>query len=82
VNVSLHSQLNHRLQRFIHRETPVMAGLVPAIHAFFLNEQKKDVDARHKPAHDDWGHPRMKRMIPEKLLRRLDREDAGESIPH
>ena len=27
-----------------------MAGLVPAIHAFFLT---KDVDARHKAGHDD-----------------------------
>ena len=27
-----------------------MAGLVPAIHA--LNEEKEDVDARHKAGHD------------------------------
>ncbi len=30
----------------------VMAGLVPAIHAFNL---RKDVDARHKAGHDDRG---------------------------
>ena len=29
---------------------PVMAGLVPAIHAFNL---QKDVDARHKAGHDE-----------------------------
>jgi len=29
-----------------------MAGLVPAIHAFVCHD-KKDVDARAKPAHDD-----------------------------
>jgi hypothetical protein len=29
-----------------------MAGLVPAIHALFL-EAKKDVDARHKAGHDE-----------------------------
>ena len=28
----------------------VMAGLVPAIHAFL--ESKQDVDARHKAGHD------------------------------
>jgi hypothetical protein len=27
-----------------------MAGLVPAIHVFFL--RRKDVDARHKAGHD------------------------------
>jgi hypothetical protein len=30
---------------------PVMAGLVPAIHA--LSIKKKDVDARHKAGHDN-----------------------------
>ena len=30
---------------------PVMAGLVPAIHAFL--HRKEDVDARHKAGHDD-----------------------------
>jgi len=36
------------LERF-----PVMAGLVPAIHAFFfLLPVKGDVDARHKAGHD------------------------------
>jgi hypothetical protein len=30
----------------------VMAGLVPAIHVFF-RAAKKDVDARHKPGHDE-----------------------------
>jgi hypothetical protein len=30
----------------------VMAGLVPAIHAFFA--AKKDVDGRDKRGHDDW----------------------------
>jgi hypothetical protein len=30
-----------------------MAGLDPAIHAFF--EDGKDVDARHKAGHDDKG---------------------------
>ena len=30
-----------------------MAGLVPAIHVFFLQPPpKKDVDARDKPGHD------------------------------
>jgi hypothetical protein len=29
-----------------------MARLVPAIHAFFLNQ---DVDARHEAGHDDGG---------------------------
>jgi hypothetical protein len=29
----------------------VMAGLVPAIHVFFVSTQ--DVDARHKAGHDD-----------------------------
>jgi hypothetical protein len=29
-----------------------MAGLVPAIHVLFVAE-KKDVDARDKPGHDD-----------------------------
>jgi len=31
----------------------VMAGLVPAIHVFFLFAMKKDVDARVKPGHDE-----------------------------
>jgi len=31
----------------------VMAGLVPAIHAFFLFAYSKDVDARHKAGHDE-----------------------------
>jgi hypothetical protein len=31
---------------------PVMAGLVPAIHA--LLDSKKDVDARDKRGHDQW----------------------------
>jgi len=31
----------------------VMAGLVPAIHAFF--RKKKGVDARHKAGHDELG---------------------------
>jgi hypothetical protein len=30
-----------------------MAGLVPAIHAFAT--RKKDVDARHKAGHDNFG---------------------------
>jgi hypothetical protein len=29
-----------------------MAGLVPAIHVFFL-PRRKNVDARHKAGHDD-----------------------------
>ena len=33
------------------RLSAVMAGLVPAIHAFLCCG--KDVDARHKAAHDD-----------------------------
>jgi hypothetical protein len=32
------------------RDFIVMAGLVPAIHVFFV--RKKDVDARDKPGHD------------------------------
>jgi hypothetical protein len=31
--------------------SPVMAGLVPAIHVLG-NRKKKDVDARDKPGHD------------------------------
>jgi hypothetical protein len=31
-----------------------MAGLVPAIHVF-LSDPTKDVDARHKPGHDELG---------------------------
>jgi hypothetical protein len=31
----------------------VMAGPVPAIHVFGF--APKDVDARHKAGHDDWG---------------------------
>jgi hypothetical protein len=31
-----------------------MAGLVPAIHVL-LELEKKDVDARVKPGHDDWN---------------------------
>jgi uncharacterized protein YndB with AHSA1/START domain len=31
----------------------VMAGLVPAIHAFLAQSPKEDVDARDKPGHDD-----------------------------
>src|SRR5436190_19526701 len=30
-----------------------MAGLVPAIHVFFLAGKSKDVDARHKAGHDE-----------------------------
>jgi hypothetical protein len=30
-----------------------MAGLVPAIHVFFLPACFKDVDARHKAGHDE-----------------------------
>jgi len=30
----------------------VMAGLVPAIHVFYVT-RRKDVDARHKAGHDD-----------------------------
>jgi hypothetical protein len=30
----------------------VMAGLVPAIHVFWLKARKKDVDARDKRGHD------------------------------
>jgi hypothetical protein len=30
-----------------------MAGLVPAIHVFFLLNCTKDVDARHKAGHDE-----------------------------
>jgi hypothetical protein len=30
-----------------------MAGLVPAIHVFFLSASPKDVDARDKRGHDD-----------------------------
>jgi hypothetical protein len=33
----------------------VMAGLDPAIHAF-LADEKKDVDARDKPGHDEGRH--------------------------
>jgi hypothetical protein len=29
-----------------------MAGLVPAIHAFLVETDKKDVDARDKRGHD------------------------------
>jgi hypothetical protein len=29
-----------------------MAGLVPAIHVFFKNQRRKDVDARDRPGHD------------------------------
>ncbi len=29
-----------------------MAGLVPAIHVFYLTEPIKGVDARHKAGHD------------------------------
>ncbi|GIK80620.1 MAG: hypothetical protein BroJett024_17250 [Alphaproteobacteria bacterium] len=29
-----------------------MAGLVPAIHVFFIAEALQDVDARHKAGHD------------------------------
>jgi hypothetical protein len=29
-----------------------MAGLVPAIHAFFCKAAKKDVDARREAGHD------------------------------
>jgi hypothetical protein len=36
-----------------------MAGLVPAIHA--LADQVKDVDARHKAGHDEFGQARQKR---------------------
>jgi hypothetical protein len=32
----------------------VMAGLVPAIHAFLLNGCKKGLDARDKRGHDGW----------------------------
>ncbi len=31
----------------------VMAGLDPAIHAFFAAGRTKDVDARDKPGHDE-----------------------------
>jgi hypothetical protein len=31
-----------------------MAGLVPAIHVF-LSRGTKDVDARHKAGHDEFG---------------------------
>ena len=34
----------------------VMAGLVPAIHVFFL-EGSKDVDAQHEAGHDDVLEP-------------------------
>jgi hypothetical protein len=30
-----------------------MAGLVPAIHVLLREANKKDVDARDKPGHDD-----------------------------
>ncbi len=50
---------------------PVMAGLVPAIHAFNL---RKDVDARHKAGHDEegmssrpqrsGGNPTMRTLLP------------------
>jgi hypothetical protein len=33
-----------------------MAGLVPAIHVFTLQQQKQDVDHRDKPG-DDEKHP-------------------------
>jgi len=33
----------------------VMAGLVPAIHAYLLKLGKEDVDARDKRGHDDGG---------------------------
>ena len=29
-----------------------MAGLVPAIHAFLIDQKNEDVDARHKAGHD------------------------------
>jgi hypothetical protein len=29
-----------------------MAGLVPAIHVWFVVSKKEDVDARHKAGHD------------------------------
>jgi hypothetical protein len=31
-----------------------MAGLVPAIHVFYA-PARKDVDARHRAGHDDFG---------------------------
>jgi hypothetical protein len=31
-----------------------MAGLVPAIHVFFIT-YSQDVDARDKPGHDDYA---------------------------
>jgi len=30
-----------------------MAGLVPAIHVFVIEERKQDVDAGHKAGHDE-----------------------------
>ena len=32
-----------------------MAGLVPAIHVLLSNATKKDVDARDKRGHDEYG---------------------------
>ena len=34
-----------------HSSNAVMPGLVPGIHAFFVN--RKDVDGRDKPGHDN-----------------------------
>jgi hypothetical protein len=34
---------------------PVMAGLVPAIHDLELSFARKDVDARDKAGHDEFG---------------------------
>ena len=33
----------------------VMAGLVPAIHDSEFSYARKDVDARHKAGHDEFG---------------------------
>jgi len=46
-----------------------MAGLVPAIHAFFFAEAQ-DVDARHKVGHEDGEALRPPHMIANSLFLR------------
>ncbi|TFV36157.1 hypothetical protein E4K65_45785, partial [Bradyrhizobium niftali] len=57
----------------------VMAGLVPAIHAFI--RRPENVDARDKPGHDGFGrklHPKQpfrpaRGLVPPKLSRKRKR---------
>ena len=41
----------------------VIAGLVPAIHVFFLLQGRKDVDARDKRGHDEEGITLLSKVI-------------------